>query len=77
MKLPQLPWKQIARVLIELGYAPSRQRGDHINFVKHGQRTVTVQKINRISPGNLMSIIRQTGLDKQDFLKRLPHSSRK
>jgi predicted RNA binding protein YcfA (HicA-like mRNA interferase family) len=70
MKLPVLSWKQVAKILVKSGYRPSRQRGNHINFVKDGCRTVTVQKTKELSPGNLMSIIRQTGLDKDELLRK-------
>ena len=70
MKLPVLSWKQVAKILIKGGYKPSRQKGDHINFVKDGCRTVTVQKTRELSSGNLVSIIRQSGLTKKDFLRK-------
>jgi predicted RNA binding protein YcfA (HicA-like mRNA interferase family) len=42
MRLPVLGWKEISKILIEIGYQPSRTKGDHMNFVKYGCKTVTV-----------------------------------
>ena len=71
MRLPVLGWKEVAKILVELGYQTSRTRGDHMNFVKHGCKTVTVQMKKELSDGNLLSIIRSTGLTKDEFLEHL------
>lgn len=68
MKLPVLGWKEVGKALAHLGYTVARQRGDHMLFVKQGCKSIPVQRVKELSPGNLLSIIRATGLTKEEFL---------
>ncbi|MBL7160875.1 MAG: type II toxin-antitoxin system HicA family toxin [Candidatus Aenigmarchaeota archaeon] len=71
MKLPVVGWRQVGKVLASLGYGVGRQRGDHMLFVKKGCKSIPVQRVKELSPGNIKSIIRSTGLTKEEFIEIL------
>ena len=73
-KLPLLSARKIIKVLSKAGFQQVSQKGSHIKFKrKEGDKTkiVIVPNFNEIPVGTLRSIIRQSGLDIEDFLKLL------
>jgi len=64
-KLPSS--KQINKVLINNGFTFASQRGSHVKY-KKGNRTVIVPSPKKEIPlGTFRSIIRQSGLIREDF----------
>ena len=73
-KLPLLSARKIIKALSKVGFQQVSQRGSHIKLRrKEGERTwiVIVPDFNEIPIGTLRSIIRQSGLDIENFLKQL------
>ncbi len=70
-KLPSLKPKEIIKILNESGYSEVRQTGSHKHFKKPGKPgIVTVSFHNKdIKQNTLRSIIRQTGLTIEEFIK--------
>ena len=74
MKLPILSSREILKALNSLGFQITRQSGSHIILVKivdNKKLTVVVPKHDEIAKGTLLSIISQSGLTKEEFLKLL------
>ena len=72
MKLPVLSARKIIKILRANGFEPAGQRGSHMRFKKkEGDtvRTVFVPNYDEIHHMVLLSIIRQSGLKKEDFCK--------
>jgi predicted RNA binding protein YcfA (HicA-like mRNA interferase family) len=73
-KLPILSDREVIRVLKKAGfiYAPKRGKGSHIAmFNPQTRRLVIIPKTDQIPRGTLLSIIKQAGLTKEEFLKLL------
>jgi len=73
-KLPILSDREVIRVLkkAEFIYAPKRGKGSHIAmFNSQTRRLVIIPKTDQIPRGTLLSIIKQAGLTKEEFLKLL------
>ncbi|MXZ34084.1 MAG: addiction module toxin, HicA family [Acidobacteria bacterium] len=71
--LPALTPKQVIRALKKAGFFVHHQRGSHA-ILKHPQRPqrVTVTVHNRdLKRRTLSSIIKQSGLTRDEFVKRL------
>jgi predicted RNA binding protein YcfA (HicA-like mRNA interferase family) len=69
-KLPLLS----ARKILKAGFKQVSQRGSHIKLKlieENITRIVIVPNFNQVPLGTLRSIIRQSGLDIDDFLKLL------
>ena len=69
-KLRPLSGKQGCQILKEHGYIEVRRRGSHIAMQrKTADRTITVPVPDHkeIRVGTLLSIIRQSGLNRSDF----------
>lgn len=74
VKLPLLPARKIIKALSKIGFQQVSQKGSHIKLKrKEHDRTwvVIVPNFNEIPVGTLRSIIRQSGLDVEKFLKLL------
>jgi predicted RNA binding protein YcfA (HicA-like mRNA interferase family) len=72
--LPNLKPSEVVRILERLGYVKTCQKGSHIIFVhaNGGQVQPVVPMHNRdLKKGMLRSIIRQTGLTVDEFIKYL------
>jgi predicted RNA binding protein YcfA (HicA-like mRNA interferase family) len=70
VRLKILSGKQVCAVLAEHGFEEVRRRGSHIVMQKKssaGTITVPVPDHNEIRTGTLLSIIRQSGLDRGEF----------
>jgi predicted RNA binding protein YcfA (HicA-like mRNA interferase family) len=71
VKLPRnASGADVIAALERLGFERKRQTGSHVQLSK-GPLRVTVPWHNPIAPGTLRSILRQTGLDLEIFLKHL------
>lgn len=73
-KLPLLSARDVIKALSKVGFIQAAQKGSHIKLKrKEEDRTwiVIVPNFNEIPRGTLRSIIRQSGLDQEEFLKLL------
>jgi predicted RNA binding protein YcfA (HicA-like mRNA interferase family) len=74
MKLPVLSGREVIKVLKKVGFEEKRQKGSHIILAKeteHGKKAVVVPNHKEIDKGTLLEIIRQAGLQREEFLKLL------
>ena len=72
-KLPVLSWLEVVKALSKIGYQIDHQTGSHIIMRQKEQphRRVTVPHHKEISRGTLRAIIREVGLEVNDFVKLL------
>jgi len=71
MKLPQLSGREVGRILTRKGFILESQHGSHMKFKKRepdAVRTVIVPNYTEIGPMVLLSIIRQAGMTREEFL---------
>lgn len=74
MKLPILSAREVIKALNSVGFEITRQSGSHIilvKFVYNKKLTVVVPKHDEIAKGTLLSIIQQSGMTKEEFLRLL------
>ena len=74
MKLPILSASKVVKALKSVGFQITRQSGSHIIMIKYkdGKKlTVVVPNHDEIAKGTLLSIIAQSGLSKEEFLRLL------
>ena len=74
MKLPILSSRKVLKALQSVGFEITRQSGSHIilvKFVDNKKLNVVVPKHPEIAKGTLLSIISQSGMTKEEFLKLL------
>ena len=73
-KLPLLSAHKIIKALSKVGFELISQKGSHIKLKRKNDdktKVVIVPNFNEVPAGTLRSIIRQSGLDMDDFLKLL------
>lgn len=74
-KLPSIPSNKIIKRLLKAGfdYAPIKGKGSHIALVRVGNQgekyLVIIPKRDPVPKGTLMSIIKQSGLTREEFIK--------
>lgn len=73
MKLPTISGKEIISLLQKQGFVIKRQRGSHVTLYKRTPEkglyvTVPLHGNKEILPSTLLSIIRQAGMTKEDFI---------
>ena len=71
-KLPILSGKDICAILAQHGFIEVRRRGSHLVMQKkkeNGTITVPIPDHKEVLIGTLLSIIRQSGLNRSDFEK--------
>ena len=70
-KLGPLPYRRVSKALVALGFTPVRQKGSHVLFQHPDGRVTTVPSHpgEDIGPGLVRSIIRDIGMDVQEFWK--------
>ena len=71
-KLPVLSAREIIRALTKVGFRQVSQKGSHIKLKRIlDDKTwiVIVPNFKEIPIGTMLSIIRQSGLEKNEFLK--------
>ena len=74
MKLPIVSARKVIKALKSVGFEITRQSGSHIILVKfedNKKLTVVVPNHEEIAKGTLLSIIQQSGLTKEEFIKLL------
>ena len=74
MKLPILSAREVIRALNSVDFKITRQSGSHIilvKFIENKKLTVVVPRHDEIAKGTLLSIISQSGLTKEEFLRLL------
>jgi len=74
MKLPIASATRVIKALTSIGFTISRQSGSHVIMTKHEDNekiTVVVPKHNELAKGTLLSIISQSGMSKEEFLRLL------
>lgn len=65
--------EKVIKVLVKLGFIVVRQRGSHV-ILKHPDGRVTVVPVHRgeeLGRGILREIIKDAGIDKNEFLELL------
>lgn len=70
MPLRPLPYHEVRRRLEAAGFREVSQRGSHMKFAKEtaeGTRTATVPRHRELAVGTLRSILRQAGIEPDDF----------
>ena len=74
MKLPIISSAKVIKVLNSMEFRIARQSGSHIiltKIVDNKKVTVVVPKHDELAKGTLLSIISQSGLSKDEFIKLL------
>ena len=71
-KLPVLKPKELIKTLQKLGFSIDRQKGSHVILYSEtsGRRVIVPLHVQDIPNGTLLSIIRDSGFDKEEFVKR-------
>ena len=73
-KLPLLSAHKITKALSKVGFELVSQKGSHIKLKRKDAdktKVVIVPNFNEVPVGTLRSIVRQSGMDMDDFLKLL------
>jgi len=68
VKLPVLSGRELIELLKKAGFQVVRQKGSHVSLQKENYHTV-VPLHDDLSPGTLLSILKQCGLSKEDLEK--------
>jgi len=75
MKLPIVSGSQIIKLLEKEGFTITRQKGSHISLHKKTETgkiiLVVVPKHKEIKKGTLLSIIKQSGMARDEFIGKL------
>ena len=70
MPLRLLPFREVKRKLEALGFTEVSQKGSHVKFAKktlQGTYTAVVPHHRDVPVGTLRSILRQAGIDPDEF----------
>lgn len=71
-KLPVISGAECVKALKKIGFVVARQRGSHIILVREEPKTtVSVPDHNELDRGTLRVIIRQVGLNVEEFVELL------
>ena len=73
LTLPELPvvsGSEVIRALERLGYRVARQRGSHV-MMRKGANACVVSMHREMKRGTLGGVLRQAGVDGEDFLDAL------
>lgn len=73
VRLPVVSGRELVRALENSGYVVDRQKGSHVVLRQTDEpfRRVTVPDHKEIAKGTLRSILRHTGLTKDELVKLL------
>ncbi len=74
MKLPSVSSGEVLKWLAKRGFSISRQKGSHISLhKKEDGKTllVVVPRKNEIKKGTLLSILKQAGVTREEFMKEI------
>jgi len=72
MKLPIVSGQEVIKILSKAGFTKLGQKGSHVILVKEvdGRKLKPVVPLHKeLATGTLLSIIRQAGLTREDFIK--------
>lgn len=72
MPLRPLPYREVKRKLEAAGFAEANTKGSHVKFVRQTSQatyTAVVPHHREVTVGTLRSILRQAGIDPDDFEK--------
>ncbi len=71
MKLPVISGLKVIKILSKLSFEVDHQTGSHFIMRENKEpfRRVTIPNHGHIVPGTLLSILRQAGVSREDFLK--------
>ncbi len=70
--LPVVTWSELVRALSFAGYEEKRQNGSHIILTKDSHPyPASVPKHPEIARGTLLRILRDAGIEKDEFLELL------
>lgn len=73
MKLPTVSGKEVLSILQKQGFVVKRQKGSHLTLYKKTTErglyvTVPIHGNEELVPSTLLSIIRQAGMTKEEFV---------
>ena len=74
MKLPVVSGKEVIKFLSKEGFYIASQKGSHVRMKKKINSKTLVAIIpmhKRLDPGTLLSILRQTEIQKDDFISKM------
>lgn len=74
MKIPRyLSGDEVVKVLGKFGFRKVRQKGSHVIMEHKDSRVavVPVHKGKKIAVGTLLHILRQAGIDRDEFIKAI------
>jgi len=75
MKLPIVSGEQVIKLLQKEGFSVTRQKGSHISLHKQLEDEsiilVVVPKKREIKKGTLLSIIKQSGMSREEFISKI------
>lgn len=69
--LPVVSGKETIRALSKMGFAEVSQKGSHVKMRNEEGRTVIVPLHRELARGTLASILRQSGLSRDQFIEVL------
>lgn len=70
MRPKPLPYREVKRKLVSVGFEEVNQRGSHVKFARrslHGLQIVIVPRHRGVAAGTLRSILWQAGLSWDEF----------
>lgn len=70
MALPVISGRKVVKILEKVGFSVVGRKGSHVRLKKTSDRiyVVVVPLHREIAPGTLKSILRQAGLNREEFL---------
>ena len=74
MKLPVLSGKEMVKILGKFGFTFLDQKGSHVIMLgeRNGEKRKPVVPLHRdLKKGTILSILKQAGLTRDEFLKHL------
>lgn len=69
--MPRVSGQQVLVVLAQAGFEPVSQRGSHVKLRNPTGRPAIVPLHDELASGTLLSILRQAGLSREEFLDLL------
>jgi len=75
MKLPIVSGEQIIKLLQKEGFSVTRQKGSHISLHKRLEDgsiiLIVIPKKREIKKGTLLSIIKQSRMNREEFISKI------
>lgn len=70
-KLPIIGGKELIKVLCGMGYYVRSRKGSHVTLKHPDRKTLTVPYHNELKKKLLLSIIKDAGLSREEFLRMM------